>query len=94
MSTVAVPLVTMHVSILSSLVQEEETVYLSLMVVTGLVRMQSLHVKRTVLVTYTVLDHLPVLMANATALVSLAQEKMVTVLLNVVDITLVNIRPS
>ena len=71
MSTAAVPMVTVIVSILNSLVQEEESVHLSLMdstLVTVLDVMQSLHVKRTVLVTYAVLDHLAMPGANVITL--------------------------
>ena len=83
----------MFVGIHSTHIQEERTVSLCLMeclLVTVLDAMQSLHVKRTVLVTYAVLDHLAMLRASVRTLVSHAQEKMVTALLNAVVTILVD----
>ena len=73
-SSTAILMVGKLVGTHSTLVQEEETVYLISLMVTELASLHKLHVKKTVLVTYTVQDHLPAFMANAFGLESLAPE--------------------
>ena len=86
-------------SIQHSLVLEEETVFLNSMEVIHtmdvvLPEVQSLLVKRTALVKYTVLNQLSMLDTNADTQVSPAQQPVGTVLLVVVGILPVSFQPS